>query len=187
MDDRTLTTILQAAQRAESAAFDRLYAHYAEAVYYYLYARCSDPTLAEDLTSELWLAIVEGLPSFRIPADGAYAAFSSWLYTIARYTVIRHYRQRGQPSLTLEDTMPTNEPTLDEHASRAETQAVVRTALAKLTAEQREVVVLRFFGQRSSAEIAALTGRSETAIKALQHRAIAALGRVLSVSTVKEG
>jgi RNA polymerase sigma-70 factor (ECF subfamily) len=186
MDDRELTAILQDAQRHETAAFDRLYAHYADALYYYLYARCGEPMLAEELTSDLWLAVVERLPSFRIPTTGAYPAFSSWLYTIARYTVIRYYRQRKHLPLPLEDTMPANDPAMEEHAARTETHAAVRSALAALTPEQREVIVLRFYGQRSSAEVAALTGRSPTAIKALQHRAVVALGRILGVGTGKE-
>lgn len=186
MDDCTLAALLHDAQHAEPMAFDRLYAHYADALYYYLYARCGDALLAEELTSDLWLVVVERLPQFRIPAVGAYPAFTSWLYTIARYTVIRHYRERKHAPLPLEDTMPTNEPTMDEHATRAETQTVVRAALASLTPDQREVVVLRFFGQRSSAEIAVLTGRSEHAVKALQHRAVGALARLLGVKASKD-
>ena len=66
------------------------------------------------------------------------------------------------------------------------TQEGVRGALAHLTEEQRQVVVLKFVEGRSNAEVAALLGKNEGAIKALQHRALAALRRLLSTEVAHE-
>jgi RNA polymerase sigma-70 factor, ECF subfamily len=63
----------------------------------------------------------------------------------------------------------------------ADERELLAEALSTLTVEQREVILLRFHDDRSISEVAALTGRTETAIKGLQHRAVGALARAMGV------
>jgi RNA polymerase sigma-70 factor (ECF subfamily) len=69
---------------------------------------------------------------------------------------------------------------MDEAIEQSEERAALHNALANLPPDQREVVLLRYFERRTSADVAALMDRSEGAVKALQHRAIAALARALN-------
>lgn len=179
LSDQSIIATITAAQRYDSAAFDQLYTHYADALFRYLYARCGDPALAEELLSDLWLRVVERIGAFRQPARGADLAFSGWLYQIARNLVIDYYRRNKRPQVPLHDAIQSNEPDLGLNIEHMEDKHAIKAALDGLTPDQRTVVVLRFFEERSSAEVAALTGRTETAVKALQHRALAALARAL--------
>lgn len=177
--DRALVSVIKAAQRHDSVAFDRLYTHYTDALYRYVYARCGDAVLAEELLGELWLRVVERITSFRLPADGAEVAFTAWLYQIARNLVVDAYRKKKHVTLPLDDSWQSLDPAVDEEIGRRAHYDALQDALGRLTPDQREVVMLRFFEGRTSAEVAHLTGRSETAVKALQHRALGALAHVL--------
>jgi DNA-directed RNA polymerase specialized sigma24 family protein len=72
------------AQCNDHDAYERLYSRFVDQLYRYLYVRCNDGELAEEVLGELWLRVVQHLPHFRIPAKGADQAFTSWLYRIAR-------------------------------------------------------------------------------------------------------
>ncbi len=177
--DRHLVDIIKAAQQHDSAAFDHLYAHYTDALYRYIYARCGDTAAAEELLGDLWLRVVERIARFRLPDHGAEIAFTAWLYQIARNLVIDRYRKHKHTNSLLDDTWQSADPLVEDEIERRVHHHALQAALTTLTPDQREVVVLRFFEERTSSEVARLTGRSETAVKALQHRALGALARVL--------
>jgi RNA polymerase sigma-70 factor (ECF subfamily) len=177
--DSILVNIIKAAQHHDSAAFDQLYAHYTDALYRYIYARCGDTAAAEELLGDLWLRVVERIAGFRMPAQGAEVAFTAWLYQIARNLVIDRYRRHKHPVTALDDGWESRDPAVAEEIERREHHRALQEALNTLTPDQREIVVLRFYEERTSSEVARLTGRSETAVKALQHRALGALARVL--------
>ena len=178
--DSALIPLVIAAQQNDHAAFDALYNHYADALFRYLYARCSDQHLAEELLGELWVRVVERIGSFKLPASGGELAFTGWLYRIAANLATDHHRRR-RPAVSLSEQWHSEHPAPVELAERAEAQSAVTAALGTLTEEQREVIHLRFFEERSSAEVAALTGRTTGAVKALQHRALGALARALKI------
>jgi RNA polymerase sigma-70 factor (ECF subfamily) len=167
------------AQRGDQEAFDAIYARFADPLYRYLYARVGDGAIAEELFGELWLRVVERLGAFRPPASGAEHAFAAWLYRIAHNLAVDSLRRRG--GLPLDAEIVSREPGPDEQVIGGEERTTLRDALAQLTPDQREVVVMRFYEERSSAEVAALTGRSEGAVKVMQHRALHALARLLGV------
>jgi RNA polymerase sigma-70 factor (ECF subfamily) len=179
-EQQHLAALIAAVQRHEPLAFDSLYARYAHALHRYIYARCGDAALAEELLGDVWLFVVERLPEFRLPAQGADLAFSSWLYRIARLRVLDYYRRSKRQPTPLEEHVPSEAPAMDEAIEQSEERAALHNALANLPPDQREVVLLRYFERRTSADVAALMDRSEGAVKALQHRAIAALARALN-------
>ncbi len=169
------------AQGGDQAAFDAIYDRFADPLFRYVYARCGDARLAEELTGDLWVRVVERLPSFRFPSSGPEAALAAWLYRIARNLLIDASRRRSNGNLPLTDAIRTHHAPLDERIIAREAKQELRAAMGKLAAEHREVLLLRFVEERSNAEVALLTGRSEGAVKVMQHRALGALASALGM------
>ena len=178
---RDLTGTVAAAQAGDQAAFDAIYDRFAEPLFHYLYARCGDAELAEELTGDLWVRVVERLPAFRFRGNAPEAVFAGWLYRIARNLMTDAYRRRDHTNLPLVETIPSHAMPLDARLIAEEEQRELCTALERLTTEQREVLQMRFIEERSPTEVARLTGRSEGAVKVMQHRALGALARMLGV------
>lgn len=176
------------AQSGDQRAFDAIYERFTDALFRYLYARTGDRALAEELIGELWVRVVERLPAFRAPpAPGeAERALAAWLYRIAHNLAVDTMRRRGS-SAPLSDGLASREPGPDERLIAEDERQAVRAAVERLSADQREVVLMRFFEQRSPAEVARLTGRSEGAVKVMQHRALGALARMLGVERRGKG
>jgi len=170
--------LVQRAKQGDRAAFAALYEQHQPVIYTYVFYRVGSTPLAEDLTAEVFVRMVEKIRTFR----GGDRPLLAWLYTIAGNLVVDHYRRSGriewQP-LAGRPEIQAGTPDLDQVVeARLDNQALV-AAMQHLTEEQRQVILLKFFGQRSNDETAAVLGKSAGAIKSLQHRALAALGRLL--------
>jgi RNA polymerase sigma-70 factor (ECF subfamily) len=174
-----LASTVAQAQLGDQVAFDAIYGRFADALFRYLYARCGDAALAEELTGDVWVRVVERLPAFRFPGGDPEAAFAGWLYRIARNLMIDTYRRRRHALVPLSDKLSAHEAPPEEYVIAVDDRRELRAAIEQLTAEQREVLLLRFVEERSNAEVALLTGRSENAVKVMQHRALGALSRLL--------
>jgi RNA polymerase sigma-70 factor, ECF subfamily len=185
--DRELVAAVQRAQQGDHAAFEAIYNQFAEGLFRYLYSRCGDATLAEELLGELWVRVVERLPAFRFPAGEPGAAFAGWLYRIARNLVIDNGRRVASRGVPLAETLSSTEPQPEEQLIARDEKEELRGAFEQLTEDQREVLLLRFVEERSSAEVARLTGRSEGAVKVMQHRALDSLARLMGFRRGKDG
>lgn len=163
-------------------ALARCYDALATPLYRFLLSRSGDPALAEDMVEATFLELVEYAPALRGGADGVRA----WLFRAAANNLIDEQRKatrRGDVALdeTRAAGRPAAEPGPEERYLAGERDAVVRAALAQLSPDQQEVLSLRFAAQLTSREIADITGRTVGAVKALQHRGLAALERILSL------
>lgn len=176
-----LAVAVARAQSGNQEAFDTIYDRFANPVFRYLYARCGSVEVAEELAGDLWVRVVERLPSFRFPDEQPEGAFVTWMYRIARNLAIDASRRRANGHVPLGETVAGTDVPLDERVIGGENHQELRTAIEKLNSEQREVVVLRFFEERSTAEVAVLTGRTEGAVRIMQHRALGTLARALGV------
>ncbi len=170
--------LLQKASRAEPAALGMLYDQYVERIYAYIYHRVGQADLAEDLTGQVFMRMLEAVRS----GKGWRTSFSGWLYRIAHNLVIDHYRRKHRATLVdIDDAEPLQAQAGDPVRS-VENQYErerLRTALAKLTEEQSQVISLRFLEDLSIAEVAEIMEKTEGAVKALQYRAVLALRRVM--------
>jgi RNA polymerase sigma-70 factor, ECF subfamily len=170
--------LVRCAQAGEAAAFVAIYERCQPSIYTHVYYRVGDERLAEDLTSEVFVKLVAKIETFTYTGRPILA----WLYTIASNLVADHHRRNGQVMhLPLDEQLHADEADLLTLTQRQLTQTRLAAALQQLTEEQRRVIVFRFVENRSNAEIAALLGKNEGAVKALQHRALAALRRLLKV------
>lgn len=182
-----LASIIALAQRNDPDAYEQLYHRFVDQLFRYLRARANSSAQAEEMLSEVWLRVVQSLPRFRIPSYGADQAFTSWLYRIAHNISVDMARKANEHMYEISETIESPEPPAEDHLLAQDDRRMLADALRTLTADQREVIQLRFHESRTIAEIAALTGRTETAIKGLQHRALAALARLLRPQQPREG
>ncbi len=166
------------AQRGDADAVGHLYDAHHQALFRYVWSRLGERALAEDITGEVFMRMLSALPRYRVSA----APFRAWLYQIARNLLIDHYRRTGDHvALPLQQVDLVGSAAVDMTTLVEEqlTLERVHQALARLDATQREVVTLRFLSGLSLQEAAALLGKSEMAVKALQHRGLAALRQAL--------
>ncbi|MFZ4848954.1 MAG: sigma-70 family RNA polymerase sigma factor [Caldilinea sp.] len=166
--------LLAAAMEYDDAALSELYDRYEVKIFTYIYRRTGDESLAEDLTSQVFLKMLESIRDQKAWRS----SFSGWLYRIAHNLVIDHYRRKGrQSAVELDDTTPlaAERQSLESQVEQSLDAERLRAAIRRLTEEQAEVVSLRFLEGYSINEVAAMMNRSEGAIKALQYRAVATL------------
>lgn len=171
--------LIQLAQGGDAAACAALYDRHYDAVYRYLYYRLCDEALAQDLTAEVFVRMVEKLDRFQARGRPLLA----WLYTIARNLIADHHRQKKNAAhLSLDEVLELQgdgDGELAEMVDRKQVATCLVAALHRLTEEQRQVLLLKFVEDLGNVQIARLMGKSEGAIKALQHRALNALRRAL--------
>ncbi len=170
--------LLAAAMQYNEAALGEIYDRYEAKIFSYIFRRTGDQTLAEDLTAQVFLKMLESIRDRK----AWHSSFSGWLYRIAHNLVIDHYRRRDrQPSVDWEEAPPMASE-LEDPVETAEMNIDaerLRAAIRRLTEDQAEVVSLRFLEGYSIAEVATMTNRTEGAIKALQYRAVATLRGLL--------
>lgn len=165
------------AAQADRAAFGALYRRYLDRVYGYAFYLLGDHHDAEDATERTFLAALDAIGRFR--DEGA--TFRSWLFRIAHNQVANALRSRSRrrtaPLDGIADPIADADPARD--ADAADDAHRVRAALAELSEDRRQVVVLRFVDGLSAREIGAVLGRSEGAVRVLQHRALRDLAGLL--------
>jgi len=168
--------LIQRAKKGDPAAFAEIYDRHQPAVYRYIYYRVSDAATAEDLTSDVFVRLVEKIDRFTYRGRPLLA----WLYTIARNLVTDHHRRGGQATiLPLDEQLATESGNLERAAERGLAQRRLAAALPHLTEDQRQVIILKFIEGLDNAEVAQMMGKPVGAVKSLQHRALAALRRTL--------
>ncbi len=171
---------VKATQDGDGEAFGLLYDAYADLVHRYISYRVNNHALAEDLTSETFLRALRRISTFTWQGRD----FGAWLVTIARnliadqYKSSRHKLEHSTADL-IEAGAERHEDGPENEVLAGITNAALLNAVRQLGHEQQECIVLRFLQGLSVAETAAILGKNEGAVKALQYRAVKALGRLL--------
>ena len=172
-------SLVRRAKQRDQEAFAQLYEGYFDKIYRYVALRIGDRMEAEDITQQVFLNAIKAISSFKwkgIP-------FSAWLFRIAHNQVVDYLRKKTKRATApLEKSLVTggDDPQLIFERRPDIEQLILATR--KLTPAQREVISLRFAGEMSVAQVAKVMGKSEGAVKALQHSAIVALRKALSVA-----
>ena len=166
------------AQGGDGEAFGQLYDRYVDTVFRFIYFRVNDRALAEDFTSETFLRALRriGTISYQGRDIGA------WFVTIARNIVLDHMKSaRHRLEVTTADTIEgtDREPGPENAVIDSLTAERLLAAVNQLGDEQRECVLLRFIQGFSVSETAAVMGKNDGAIKALQHRAVRKLAELV--------
>ena len=162
----------------DTEAFALLFRVTLPSVYRYLYGRSGDAALAEDLAQDSYLRAMRAV---RTSFSGGSSEFLAWLIRIARNRFLDHVKSgRVRWEVVVEETpitLATGDP--ETEALSTVESADLKRALSRLTADQQEILYLRFFQGLAITEVATATQRTEGAVKALQFRALRALARIL--------
>jgi RNA polymerase sigma-70 factor (ECF subfamily) len=151
-------------------AAEELYREHHEHIFRFIWSRVHEAPLAEDLTGEVFIRMVANLPNYRDRS----VPFRAWLYQIARNLIIDHHRKESSV-LGLKDMADQDAVSPEEKVDTTLRLERVQRALEKIDPTQREVVELRFLAELSLEEVAVVLDKSVAAVKALQHRGLAAL------------
>jgi len=178
-------TALARAKSLDERSLSLLYTRFLPVIYRFHLARLGDSHLAEDLTAETFMAMVEQIPRVRAEEE---LTFAAWLLGIARHKQLMFFRaRRSRPAPVY--GVPEDVPlytSADEDDPLAvltarESWSEVVAALNELTEEQRNVVLYRCVLGYSAEEVGDLLGKQAGAVRALQFRALASLARHLRV------
>ena len=175
--------LVRRAQRREPEAFGQLYEEHFDRIYRYVMLRVRDQADAEDITQQVFLKALENIGSYRWRG----MPFASWLFRIAHNLVVDHWKKKSRQKV--EAVAPEEVDQMAESSNDPATLAELKfdmkqlsVACEQLSDGQREIVSLRFAGGLSVAEAAKVMGKSEGAVKVLQHAALVKLRRILCPS-----
>jgi RNA polymerase sigma-70 factor, ECF subfamily len=172
--------LVERGQRGERAALEELYLLHFDRIYGYLHLSVGNRHDAEDLTTQTFLKMLEAIGRFRWKS----APFSAWLFRIAHNLAIDHFRatRRWQP----EEEVPEPEGAEETSAEDAALESIGRRSMLelieKLSHEQKQVLTLKFVFNFSNGEAATILGKTEGAVKSLQHRALGSLQKQIASS-----
>jgi RNA polymerase sigma-70 factor (ECF subfamily) len=169
-------SLVARAKEGDETAVSQLYRQYAPGIYGYIASRVGDPAVADDLASEVFLRALEGLPRFEYRG----ISISSWLYRMAHDRMADHFRRQARrPTIPLEDKLLPAQEGLDQEVDARLRTEQLGKAIERLTAEQHQVILLRFVAGFKLKEIAYVMDRSTDAIKMLQLRALTRLRQLV--------
>jgi RNA polymerase sigma-70 factor, ECF subfamily len=165
--------LVDAAKGGERSALEELYLIHFDRIYSYLHVTVGNRHDAEDLTTQTFLKMLESIGKFRWGT----APFSAWLFRIAHNLAMDHFRasRRWQP----EEEVPEPEPDESTSAEAGALNAIGHKSMLELiddlSTEQQQVLTLKFVFGFSNGEAATILGKTEGAVKSLQHRALVTL------------
>src|SRR3954464_11632144 len=172
--------LVERAQQGDREALEELYLIHFDRIYSYLHMSVGNRHDAEDLTTQTFLKMLESIKRFRWQS----APFSAWLFRIAHNLAMDHFRasRRWQP----EEEVPEPEPDESTSAEAGALDSIGRKSMLALiddlSGEQQQVLTLKFVFGFSNGEAATVLGKTEGAVKSLQHRALVTLHKKLEKS-----
>jgi RNA polymerase sigma-70 factor (ECF subfamily) len=175
--DLELPKVIAQAQMGDPGAFGELYGKYAGMILRYLYARVHDQEGAQDLTQEVFVRVIKGIGGFEYRGE---KSFLGWLYTIANNVLIGQARRKRAISTPLDENIEVVDPRGQDAVMSIYDRVSLQQAISQLTQDQQQVLTLKFFADMTNGEIAATIGRTEGAVKALQHRALQSMQQILA-------
>ncbi len=170
-------SLVRRAQQRDMEAFAQLYETNFDKIYRYVVLKIGNKTEAEDMTQQVFLKALQSISSFKWRGR----PFSAWLFRIAHNQIVDYLRKK-----TRQATMPLDKaPAISSNSNpqlaverKLDIEQLI-SATKQLTKAQQEVISLRFAGELSIAQAALAMGKSQGAVKTLQHSAIVALRKAL--------
>ncbi len=168
-------------QEGDRQALEELYLLHFDRIYSYLHMSVGNRHDAEDLTTQTFLKMLESIGRFRWQS----APFSAWLFRIAHNLAMDHFRasRRWQPEEDVPEPHGSEEPSAETAALHEIGRQSMLELIDTLSEEQQQVLTLKFVFNFSNAEVATILGKTEGAIKSLQHRALVSLQKKLQPSS----
>jgi RNA polymerase sigma-70 factor (ECF subfamily) len=173
--DRDRERSLVERARSDADAFGDLYDFYLPRIYGFAYRRVQERSVAEDVTATTFQRALEAVRNRDFRND----AFGGWLYRVAANAVVDHMRN-GKRIVSL---AMTDGPVADAFAASLDRDEL-RSAMSRLSGQQREVLTLRFYDDLDADEASAVLGCSRATFAVRLHRAISALRDAMTKETI---
>jgi RNA polymerase sigma-70 factor (ECF subfamily) len=169
--------LVERAQQGDRVALEELYLLHFDRIYSYLHMSVGNRHDAEDLTTQTFLRMLESIKRFRWQS----APFSAWLFRIAHNLAMDHFRatRRWQPEENVPEPIDETEPSAEHAAFQSIGRQSMLELIENLSQEQKQVLTLKFVFNLPNGEVATILGKTEGAVKSLQHRALVSLEKHL--------
>jgi RNA polymerase sigma-70 factor (ECF subfamily) len=173
-----IRALVERAQKGDRGALEELYLIHFDRIYSYLHMSVGNRHDAEDLTTQTFLKMLESIGKFKFQA----APFSAWLFRIAHNLAMDHFRaaRRWQPEEEVPEPPGEEEPSAEAQALQSIGRQSMLELIEGLSSEQQQVLTLKFVFNFPNAEVATILGKTEGAIKSLQHRALVSLQKQIT-------
>jgi RNA polymerase sigma-70 factor (ECF subfamily) len=170
--------LVRRAQGGERDALEDLYLLHFDRIYSYLHMSVGNRHDAEDLTTQTFLKMLESIGRFQWRS----APFSAWLFRIAHNLAMDHFRasRRLQPEAEVPEPLDNAAPSAEAGALESIGRESMLAMIDDLSPEQRQVLTLKFVFNFANADVATILGKTEGAVKSLQHRALVSLQKQLA-------
>jgi RNA polymerase sigma-70 factor (ECF subfamily) len=170
--------LVERAQAGERDALEELYLIHFDRIYSYLHMTVGNRHDAEDLTTQTFLRMLESIGRFRFQS----APFSAWLFRIAHNLSMDYFRanRRWQPEEEVPEPADGEERSAEDEAFHSIGRKSMLDLIDTLSHEQQQVLTLKFVFNFSNREAATVLGKTEGAVKSLQHRALVSLQKQLA-------
>ena len=170
--------LVERAQAGQREALEELYLLHFDRVYSYLHMSVGNRHDAEDLTTQTFLKMLESIGRFRWQS----APFSAWLFRIAHNLAMDHFRanRRWQPEEEVPEPLDSEVRSAEEEALHAIGRQSMLRLIETLSPEQQQVLTLKLVFNFPNADVATVLGKTEGAIKSLQHRALVSLQKQIA-------
>lgn len=181
-EKRELARLVRQVQKGDLEAFGQLYDRFYGPVFAYVLHQVGSPADAEDIVSGVFLDALQKIGGFTWRGAG----FRAWLFSIARNDVMDHFRRLGrsrEAAITEQHMELASSDRVESIAEAAWDEHQLREAVWQLSDEQQQVILLKLMVNFSNGQIAAVLSKSEGAVKALQHRALENLRKIMESGT----
>ena len=162
----TPSELIQQSRKGDTKAFGKIYELWADNIYRFTYLKTKDTNVAEDITAEVFIKAWKGLKNFKLNQD---VKFSTWLFAIARNTVIDYYRTTRQ-TISFENLPEIAD--LEGEPDLYPEQSKVRETLQQLKPEYRQVLELRYVEDISISKVAQIMKKKEGNVRTITNRAL---------------
>jgi RNA polymerase sigma-70 factor (ECF subfamily) len=167
--------LLRQARKFDQHALAEIYDQYSPGLFRYAYRQLGGVELAEDCVAETFSRFLKALST----GGGPKEHLQAYLYRVAHNWITDQFRRQPPPLPFDEDFLASTEGDIQEQVETRSQENRVRAALARITPDQRQVIVLKYLEGWNNAEVAKMLDKPVGSIKSLQHRALLTLRRVL--------
>jgi RNA polymerase sigma-70 factor, ECF subfamily len=170
--------LVERAQKGDREALEEIYLMHFDRIYSYLQMTVGNRHDAEDLTNQTFVKMLESIERFqwrKVP-------ISAWLFRIAHNLAMDHFRahRRWQPEEEPPEPEDSAELSAEEEALHSIGRQSMLAMIEGLSEDQQQVLTLKFVFNFPNGDVATILGKTEGAVKSLQHRALASLQRELA-------
>lgn len=173
MNDSEVKELVVLAKSGNQEAFEKIYSLFYLPVYRFIFLQVKHRQDAEDLAQTTFFKALQSLGGF----EERGAKFSTWVYTIARNSVIDHWKKKKDIITSevdfIENVASGENP--EDRIYKGENANMIKSLIEELSQEQKEIMILYFVEELSYKEISTIIGKKEDAIRALKYRALKSL------------